>query len=88
MCAREDRAADHVNILFNGGGDDRLRGAADSGVDHLKALVAQAARQHLGTTVMAVQARLGDQDADRSGTFSHTRILPAGGCLRSRSSVE
>ena len=54
MCAREDRAADHVNILFNGGGDDRLRGAADPRVDHLKALVAQAARQHLGATVVAV----------------------------------
>jgi len=76
VCAGEDRTTDHIHILFNGGGDDRLRGASDTRVDHLKPFVTQAAREHLRAAIVAVEARLCDQDSDRCRSFSHLLILP------------
>ena len=66
MGAGQDRQPDHVDVLLEGGGDDHLRRLAQARVDDLEALVAQAAREHLGAPVVAVEAGLGDEDLDRS----------------------
>ena len=75
MCApdRIDRPID-VGVLLQRRGDDLLGRLAQAGVDHLHAGVAQRARDHLRAAVVAVEARLGDDDSD----FAHQiRQLPA-----------
>ena len=62
--AGEDREADRVHVLLRGRGHDLLRALAQAGVDDLHAGVAQRARHDLGPAVVAVEAGLGDQDAD------------------------
>ena len=78
MGTGENRAADHIHVLFNGGSDDRVNGATQPGVDHFESFVAQSARQHLGAAVVAVEARLGDQYANRCRALSHgaPRVAP------------
>jgi hypothetical protein len=70
--------ADHIDVFFNGCSNNRIDSAAQSCVDHLKAFVAQSARQHLCATIMAVEARLGDEYANRRGALSHgdPRVAP------------
>ena len=55
--ARQDRQADDVDVLLEGGRGDHLGRLAQAGVDDLEALVAQAAGEDLGATVVAVEAR-------------------------------
>ncbi len=62
---RIDRPID-VDILLEGGLDDHLGRLVEAGVDHLHAGVAQGPGDYLGAPVVAVQAGLGHQHADRS----------------------
>ena len=65
MRAGEDREADHVDVLLDGGVGDLLRRQADALVDHLHAHVAGADGDLLGAVRVAVEAGLADQDPDR-----------------------
>ena len=64
MRAGEDAHPDHVHVLLDGSGDDLLRGSVEPRVDDIHPSVAERPGDHLGTTVVAVQADLGDEDAD------------------------
>src|SRR6185369_4955780 len=72
--ARQDRQADDVDILLEGRRRDHLRRLAEAGVDDLEALVTEAPSENLGTAVVAVEARLGDEDLDRA--VGHGPIVP------------
>ena len=67
----QEREADRVGVLLDHGFGDLLRGLVEAGGDDPQACVAQGAGDDLGATVVAVEARLGDDDADLAG----------GGCL-------
>ena len=62
--AREDREAHGVGVLLEHRLDDLLGRLVEAGVDDLHARVAQRAGDDLGAAVVAVQARLGHDDAD------------------------
>ena len=64
MRAREDRQPDGVGVLLDDGLDDLLGGLVQPSVDDLHARVAQGARDDLRAAIMAVEAWLGDDDAD------------------------
>ena len=64
MGAREDRQADHVDVLLDGRGGDLLGRQADALVDHLHAGVAGADGDLLGAVGVAVEPRLCDEDLD------------------------
>src|SRR5260370_22843992 len=66
MSAGENRETDYRHVFLQRGADDHLRRLAQAGVDDLHAGVAQSAGNHLGAAVVAVEARLGYQDADFS----------------------
>ena len=53
----QDRQPDDVDVLLEGGRRDHLGRLAKTGVDDLEALVAQPAGEHLGATVVAIEAR-------------------------------
>ena len=55
-----------IDVLLEGCGGDHLRGLAEPRVDDLEALVTQSAREHLGSTIVAVEAGLGDEHLERS----------------------
>ena len=76
MRARQDRQADHVDVLLERGRRDHLGRLAEARVDDLEALVAQAAGEHLGAAIVAVEARLGDQHLERS--IGHDPIVAHG----------
>ena len=59
--AGKDRQADDVDVLLHGFGDDLLRCALEPRVDDLEARVAQRLHHDLGTAIVAVEARLGDE---------------------------
>ena len=61
MRAGEDGEADDVDVFLHGGGSDHLRGLAQAGVDDFHTGVAQSTGDYFGATVMAIEARLGDQ---------------------------
>ena len=65
--AGQDRQADAVGVLLDGGLDDLLRRLVQAGVDDLHAGVAQRPRDDLGAAVVPVEAGLGDDDADAAG---------------------
>jgi hypothetical protein len=65
--AGQDRQADRVGILGDGGLDDLLRGLVQAGVDDLHPGVAQRPGDDLRAPVVPVQARLGDDDAQGAG---------------------
>ena len=67
MRAGEDREPDGVGVLLQDGLDDLLRRLVQAGVDDLHAGVAQRAGDDLGAAVVAVEAGLGDDDADLAG---------------------
>ena len=75
--AGEDRQPDGVGVLLEHGLDDLLRRLVQAGVDDLHAGVAQRAGDDLRAAVVAVEAGLGDDDADlaRGGGGGHGRIL-------------
>ena len=56
--------SDRVGVLLDGGLHDLLGRLVQPGVDDFHAGVAQRPRDHLGAPVVAVQARLGDDDAN------------------------
>ena len=64
MRAAENTQTDDIDIFLQGGFGDHLGRLADAGVDHFKASVAQGTRHHFGPTIMAIQAGLGDENAD------------------------
>ncbi len=64
MSAGQDRQADGVNVFLNGGGDDLFRRLTQACIDHFHPGVAEGAGDDLGTAVVTVEARLGNQNAD------------------------
>jgi hypothetical protein len=68
----EDGEADAVDVLLDGGGDDHLGGLTEAGVDDLHASVAKGAGDDLCAAVVAVEAGLGDEDAD--GRLIHSDV--------------
>src|SRR3990170_7454868 len=69
----EDRKPEDIDVLLQGSLDDLLHGLVQAGVDYLKARLAQRQRHDLRAAVVAVEAGLGDQHADRMGhAFSST----------------
>ena len=62
--AGEDREPDHVGILLQRRRRDLLRRLAKARVDHLHAGIAHGARDDLGAAVVAIEARLRDDDSD------------------------
>ena len=71
--AGEDRQPDGVGVLLDDGLDDLLGRLVQAGVDDLHARVAQRASDDLCAAIVAVEAGLGDDDAD---------LLAGGGVLR------
>ena len=63
--AGEEADAEHVDVLLDGGVDDFLGRAVQAGVDDVHAGVAQRAGDDLDAAVMAVEADLGEENADR-----------------------
>jgi hypothetical protein len=61
--AGEDGEADDVNVLLDGGGGNHFGRLAEAGVDYLHACVAQGAGDDFGAAVVAIQARLGNQNS-------------------------
>ena len=62
--AGQDGEADDVDVFLNGGGGDHLGSLAQAGVDDFHAGVAQGAGDDFCAAVVAVEAGLGDEDAD------------------------
>ena len=62
--ARQDRKTDRVGVLLNHGLDDLLRRLVEPRVDDIHAGVAQRPSNDLGAAVVAVEARLRDDDAN------------------------
>src|SRR5215218_3597282 len=77
--AGEHRESDGVGVLGDGRLDDLLGGLMQAGVDDLHAGVTQRPRHHLRAAVVPVQARLGDDDADRGGA-AHRRAHRTSWC--------
>ena len=75
--ARQDREPDGVGVLLDDGLDDLLGRLVQPGVDDLHPRVAQRAGDDLRAAVVAVEARLGDDDADPAGGGGggHVRIV-------------
>ena len=65
--AGEDREADRVGVLLDHRLGDLLGRLVQAGVDDLHAGVAEGAGDDLGAAVVAVEAGLGDDDADLAG---------------------
>ena len=61
---REDRQRDDIDIFLDGCIDDHLGRLMKACVDDLEARIAECAGDHLRAAVVAVEARLGDEDAD------------------------
>ena len=62
--AGQNRQADDVGVFLQRRADDLLGRLPQARVDHLHAGVAQRARDHLGAAIVAIEARLRDDDAD------------------------
>ena len=69
MGAGQDREADTVHILLNGGRNNLLRSLVQPGVNDLETCVAEGTGDDLGTAVVTVQARLSNKYPKCS--FSH-----------------
>ena len=54
VSAREDREADDIDVLLDGGGGDHLGGLAEAGVNHFHAGVAEGAGDDFGAAVVAI----------------------------------
>src|SRR5262245_48479599 len=78
---RQDAQPDGVGVLLHRGGDHLLGRLVQAGVDDLEAGIAQRAGHDLGPAVVAIEARLGDDDADGA---PGTHVCPSR-ALRSRS---
>src|SRR5207248_11512705 len=69
--AAEEAEAEPVGVLVGDGADDGLGRLPQPGVDDLQAGVAQGAGHHLDAAVVAVEADLGEDDAERGGGRGH-----------------
>src|SRR5690606_34804353 len=77
MRAGENAETDDIDVFLEGGFGDHFGRLADAGVDHLAATVAQGAGDDLGTAIMAIEARLRDENADfLCGRSGHCGFLP------------
>src|SRR5262249_43167133 len=65
--AAEEAEAEPGGVLVGDGADDGLGRLPESGVDDVHAGVAEGAGDHLDAAVVAVEADLGQHDADRGG---------------------
>ena len=74
MAAREDREADDMHALLEGGVDDALGRQPDALVDHLHAAIAGAHGDLLGAVGMAVEAGLADQHLDAAAEPARHRL--------------
>src|SRR5712691_5458827 len=63
MRARQDREANRVGILLERGGDNLFGSLPQARIDHFHTGVAQRAGDHLGSTVVPVEARFSDNYA-------------------------
>jgi hypothetical protein len=54
----------HVNVFLYGRIGNLFRGVVASGVNHLKACVAETSGQNLGSAVMSIKSRFGEQYTD------------------------
>ena len=72
MSPGEDADPYHIDVLLYGGGHYVFRPAMQSRVDHFHPGVAQSTRDDFGTTIMSIEAYLGDQNANRSVSLCHT----------------
>lgn len=57
MRPAEDAEAHHLHIFLQGGFGDHIRRLAQAGVNDFHTGIAQSTSHHLGTPIMAVQAR-------------------------------
>jgi hypothetical protein len=64
VCAAHDGQAHAIDVFLHGGVRDHLRRLMKACVDHLEPRVAEGARHDLRPSVMPIEARLGDEDAD------------------------
>jgi hypothetical protein len=62
--AAENRKADDVNVFLDGGGSDHLWCLAQAGINDFHSGVTQGAGDYFGAAVVAVEAGLGDEDAN------------------------
>ena len=69
--AGQDADADDVDVLLDRGLDDFFRRPVQSGVDDVHAGIAQRARDDLDAAIVAVEADLGDDDANGLRRFGH-----------------
>jgi hypothetical protein len=73
--AREDRKADRVGVLLDGGLGDLLGRLVQARVDHLHTGIAQSAGDDLRSAVVTVESGLGDHDPDFSGCFGRHYLV-------------
>src|SRR5262249_35138142 len=71
VCPGEEAESEPVGVLVGGGADDGLRRLPQPGVDDVEAGVAQGAGDDLDAAVVAVEADLGEDDANRHDTAPH-----------------
>src|ERR1035437_3723435 len=74
--ARQDGQPDDVDVLLESGRHNHLGRLTQAGVYDFEAFVAKATSQHLGSAIVAVEARLGDEHLERS--VSHGRMIASG----------
>jgi predicted NAD-dependent protein-ADP-ribosyltransferase YbiA (DUF1768 family) len=72
MCTREQREPEGVGILLDHRRDDLLWGLMKSGVDDLKSRITQGSGNHLGSTIMTIKTRLGNDYS--IGTFHEAKL--------------
>ena len=93
MRSRQDRQPDNINVLGYRGGHNLLGGEANALVDDLEARIPRPYGDLLGAIGMAVEARLTDEEPERStacgGEFVNSRRdtryrRPVGGGILSR----
>ena len=66
MSSGQNRKADRVDVLLQGGRNDHLGRLAQTRIDDFEAFVAQSASEHLGSAIMPIEPRLGDENLERS----------------------
>src|SRR5690606_18679692 len=78
----EERQADRRDVLLDRRVDDLLRAATDAGVDHLVPGIAEDVGDVLGAAVVAIEARLAEEDAGLLAVAGHRQLLLPGGGVR------
>ena len=81
MAARQDRQADDMGVLLDGGGDDFGGGQADAFVVDVHAAIAGAGGDLFGAVGMAVKPRFSHQKLQRPAQFGRQRSAPPRGSV-------